>query len=165
MDDGVVATWIGTLASLIGAGYAFKQAGDAKDAASEAKRVQASLVDHRKAAELAELQNACRHALKALSRYGPGAVPESLKGASTSADAKEIQDFLVAVKEQRAHFDSKQPNEADVFYSDSTPQLESLARAVTVEQMCEAGGRLFVLLTSFSAVIKRQADLRREMVH
>lgn len=68
MDGGLIGTWIGTVVSVFGAGLAMQQAGQARTAAGEAKRVRDDLVDHRKAAELAHLENACQHAIRSMSK-------------------------------------------------------------------------------------------------
>ncbi|MDR4493909.1 MAG: hypothetical protein R3B74_05720 [Nitrospirales bacterium] len=154
--------WAGTLASLGGAVASLWQASQARTAASEAIRIRAQLVDHRKASELASMQATCKKAQKSMEKYGPGSVPSSLWGISPNNDAADVQEFLINLKEQRAHFGTRHPNEADQFCDVLTPLLDNFAQATSPELLREYGKQIVVHLSSISAAIKKQLDGKRE---
>jgi hypothetical protein len=163
MDTMSFLAWAGTLASLGGAGVSLWQASQARTAASEAIRIRSQLVDHRKASELAHVQAVCKKAQKSMEKYGPGSVPSSLTGISPHYDAADVQEFVVCLKEQRAHFGTQRSsNEADQFCNVLTPLLDKFAQATSPELLREHGKQIVVHLSSISAAIKKQLDGKRE---
>jgi len=164
MDTVFILTVIGTVASLGGAGVSIWQASQSKKAAEEAKRVQAQLINQRKASELAQVQAICKKAQKSMEKYGPGSVPDSLTGVSPGKDAADVQDFLILLKEHRAHFGTKQHNQADEFCDTLTPLLDSFAQARSNESLRENGKLIVIHLGTFAAAIKKQIESKREKV-
>lgn len=164
MDVMAVLSWVGTVASIGGAGISLWQASQSRDAADEAIRIRAQLVDHRQASELAQVQTVCKKAQKSMEKYGPGSVPSSLAGISPVSDAGDVQEFILCLKEQRAHFGTTRPNEADQFCDVLTPLLDRFAQANSPELLRENGKQIVVHLSSFAAAIKRQLDGKRETV-
>ena len=159
-----VMTLIGTIASIGGAAVSIWQASVSRSAADEAIRVRAQLIDHREASELTHVQTLCKKAQKSMEKYGPGSVPSSLAGVSSANDAADVQEFVVGLKEQRAHFGSGKPNEADQFCDVLTPILDRFAQAVSPQDMREHGKNIVIHLSSMSASIKRQLDGKRDIV-
>jgi hypothetical protein len=159
-----VLSWVGTAASIGGAGISLWQASQSRNAADESIRIRAQLVDHRQASELAQVQAVCKKALKSMEKYGPGSVPSSLTGISPDSDAAAVQDFILCLNEQRAHFGTSRPNEADQFCDVLTPLLDMFAQADSTELLRENGKQIVVHLSSFSAAIKRLLDGKRETV-
>jgi hypothetical protein len=164
MDTMSVLSWAGTLASIGGAGISIWQASQSRSAADEAIRIRAQLVDHREASELAHVQTVCKKAQKSMEKYGPGSVPSSLVGISPDSDAADVQEFIVCLKEQRAHFGATRSNEADQFCDVLTPLLDKFAQANSPELLREHGKQIVVHLSSIAAAIKRQLDGKRETV-
>lgn len=99
-----------------------------------------------------------------MEKYGPGSVPSSLAGISPEKDAADVQEFVVTLKEQRAHFGSGQPNEADEFCETLMPLLDSFAQASAPDSLRENGKQIVIHLSTIAAVIKRQLDYKRETV-
>ena len=159
-----VLSWVGTLASLGGAGISVWQASQSRSAADEAIRIRAQLIDHREASELAHVQAVCKKAQKSMEKYGPGSVPSSLVGISPASDAVDVQEFIVCLKEQRAHFGNAQANEADQYCEVLTPLLDKFAQAGSPQKLREFGKQIVVHLSSIAAAIKRQLDGKREAV-
>lgn len=164
MDAMLALAWIGTLASIGGAGISAWQARQSRAAANEAVRIRAQLIDYRKTSELAHVQAVCKKAQKSMEKYGPGSVPSSLSGVSPGNDAANVQDFIVCLKEQRAHFGATHTNEADQFCDVLIPLLDKFAQADTPEALRECGKLIVMHLSSMSASIKRQLDDKRESV-
>lgn len=164
MDTMSVLAWAGTFASLGGAGISFWQAVQSRTAADEAICIRSQLIDHRETSELAHVQAICKKAQKSMEKYGPGSVPSSLLGISPANDAADVQEFIVCLKEQRAHFGTARSNEADQFCDVLTPLLDKFAQADSPEGLRENGKQIVVHLSSISAAIKRQLDGKRETV-
>lgn len=164
MDTMSVLSWVGMLASVGGAGVSIWQASQSRDAAKEAIRIRAQLVDHRVSSELAHVQAICKKAQKSMEKYGPGSVPSSLAGVSPKRDAEDVQEFIICLKEQRDHFGATQPNEVDQFCEVLTPLLDRFAQATSPELLRENGKQIVVHLSSISSVIKKHLDGKRETV-
>ena len=165
METSSILTWVGTLVTLGGTGVSVWQAWKSRSAAEEAKRIRSQLIDHREAAELAQVQAVCKRALKSMEKYGPASTPSSRVGISPGSDAGDVQDFIVILREHRAHFGARQPNEADAFCETLTPLLEAFAQANDNSAVLHKNGALLMThLSSFAAVIKRQLDHKRDVV-
>ncbi len=159
-----VLAWSGTIASLGGAGVSLWQAARSRRAAAEATRIRSQLIDHREASELAQVQTVCKRAQKSMAKYGPGSVMSNLVGISPASDAADVQEFIVCLKELRAHFGLARQNEADQFCDVVTPLLDRFAQAESTEALRENGKQLVVHLSTISAAIKKQLDGKRETV-
>lgn len=162
MDAMSTLAVIGTVASIGGAWVSINQAGKSKIAAEEAKKVQTQLVDHRKTSDLAQIQSSCKKAQKAMEKYGPGSVPSSLVGIEPGNDARDVQDFIMKVREYRAYFGSKSQNEADQFCEVITPLLDVFAQTSKPEGLRDNGKQIVVHLANMAASIKRLLDAKRE---
>jgi hypothetical protein len=160
-----VLTWVGTVASIGGAVISIWQASQSRTAADEAIRIREQLVGHREASELAQVQAICKKAQKSMEKYGPGSVPSSLIGISPKTDAADLQEFILYLKEQRAHFGAGRPNEADQFCEILTPLLDKFAQADSPDFLREYGKQIVIHLSTIAAAIKRQLDGKREMVY
>lgn len=161
MDALTALTVIGTVASVGGAGVAIWQAGLSKSAASRAEDARDELIERRETAELAQLQVVFKKALRSMEKYGPGSVPTSISGVSQANDAADVQELIIVLREHRAHFGTSFMNEADALCGRITPLLDEFAKAA-VEELRNRGGRVFLELSTFSAVIKKRLDKKRE---
>ena len=112
--DSLVAV-IGTIASIIGAIISVWQARKSKKSAIEAKQVKSQLLHHRKTSELAQLFALCKKSQVTMSKYGPASTPSSLQGIVPDNDAKEVQEFILLLRENRSYFQKNQRNDADIF--------------------------------------------------
>lgn len=156
---------IGTIASIGGAGVSIWQARNSRNAAEESKLVRAQLIDHRKASELAQLQAVCKRAQKSMEKYGPGSVPSSLTGISPENDAHDVQEFMLLINENRSHFGSKNPNEADEFCEKLRPVLNDFAQASESTDLRRYGTQVLLHLSNMTPIIKKHLEAKRETVH
>ncbi|MGH1460741.1 MAG: hypothetical protein ACRBB6_01775 [Neptuniibacter sp.] len=161
MDAMSVLTVVGTVASIGGAWVSIHQAGKSRTAAEEAKKVHAQLVDHRKTSDLAHVQSLCKKAQKSMEKYGPGSVPSSLVGIEPGNDARDVQEFIMTIREHRAYFGNKSPNEADEFCNIVTPLLDDFSQK-TDQGLREIGKQIVVHLANMAAIIKRHLDAKKE---
>lgn len=162
MDTMAQLTWLGTIASIVGAGISFWQSVRARSAADEAVRVKTQLVDHREASELTQLQTSCKKAQKSMEKYGPGSTPASLVGISHEKDAADLQEFIICFGELRGHFGQGSPNQADIFCKALTPLLDDFAQSNSNIEMRQKGKVIVIQLSTIAAAIKRQLDVKRE---
>ena len=160
-----ILTVIGTVASIIGAWVSVKYASKASDAAKEAKRIKSQLIDQRKVSELTKLQVSCKRAQNSMAKYGPASTQAGLAGNSTANDSRDVQDFILLLKENRSHFGNKTPNEADDFCSVLTPLLDSFAQSSAPNDQRDNGKQIVIHLSSFAAAIKTRLDSKREAVY
>ena len=100
-----------------------------------------------------------------MNKYGPGSTPSSLKGVLVERDAADVQEFIVFLKEQRAHFGVGIPNEADQFYDALASLLDEFAQSQAPEVLRDNGKAIVLELSTFSAVIKSHVDRKHEAVH
>jgi hypothetical protein len=164
METMTILTWVGTVASLGGAGVSLWQSLKSRSAAEEAERIRSQLIDHRKAVELAQVQATCRKAQKSMEKYGPGSVPSSLAGIiSQEKDAGDVQEFIVVLREHREHFGARQPNVVDQFCKTLTPVLNAFAQATDHVLWREHGSQIVIHLSSIAADIKKRLDHKREI--
>jgi len=161
MDAMSVLTVVGTVASIGGAWVSIQQAGKSRIAAEEAKKVHVQLVDHRKTSDLAHVQTLCKKAQKSMEKYGPGSVPSSLVGIEPGNDARDVQEFIMTIREHRAYFRNKSPNKADEFCDVITPLLDDFAQT-TNQELRETGMQIVVHLANMAAIIKRHLDAKKE---
>ena len=164
MDVATLFTIIGTVATIVGAVISFWQAGISKNAAKDAKRIRAELIDHRKTSELSLIQAVCRKAQKSMEKYGPASSPSSLIGVTPEKDAQDVQEFLLLLMENRAYFGNKSPNAADEFCERINPLLNSFAQSVNAEAR-EYGSQILLLIGNMASVVKRLLDTKTEIVH
>lgn len=162
MDASLLITIIGTFASVGGAGISIHQARKSKNAADEAKKVRAQLIDHRKTSELAQLQTVCKRAQKSMEKYGPASSPSSLAGISPQKDAEDVQEFILNLKENSSYFGFKKPNEADEFCETLSPILSEFSQSSDPRELKEVGTQVLTHLSSMTSIIKRQLDTKKE---
>lgn len=160
-------TWLtifGTIASIGGAGISIWQARVSKNAAKEAKKVRAELIDHRKASELTQIQTTCRKAQKSMEKYGPGSTPSSLIGVSRGKDAQDVQEFVLLLMENRDYFGNKKPNIADEFCYKINLLLDRFAQSQDVEAR-EHGLEILLSIGNMASIIKKLLDAKRDELH
>ena len=164
MDTVCLITIIGTLASIGGGIVAVWQAKRSKKSADYAERVEKQLTRYDKISELTQLNVACKRAQQSMEKYGPASKPSNLRGVSGENDAKNVQDFLLLLRENRLHFGSKKQNEADQFYETINPLLEKFTRSKTNEQLINSGKPVLLHLNSMLSIIKKkQSDSKKSV--
>ncbi len=97
-----------------------------------------------------------------MEKYGPGSVPSSLVGIELKNDAGDVQEFILSIREYRAYFGNKSPNEADKFCDIITPLLDDFAQATNPKDLRDNGKQIVVHLANMASIIKRHLDARKE---
>jgi len=155
-------TVIGTIASLIGAIIAYRQAAEAKKSANEAESIKNQIISHRTTSELSQLQTRCRKAQNAMAKYGPAASSSSLQGVDKENDAKEVQEFILLVKEHRGYFGPMSRNQADILCDKTNRLLNDFSEEMDYLKQKELGTKILLHINEFAAVIKKLVDLEAE---
>lgn len=164
MDAMTVFTIIGTVATIAGAVISYWQARVSQTAAKDARKIRAELIDHRKASELAQIQTVCRKAQKSMEKYGPSSTPSSLAGVSPEKDAQDVQEFILLLMENRAHFENSDSNDADEFCDKTNRLLDKFVQSQGID-MKKVGSQILLSIGSIASVIKKLVDAKREELH
>lgn len=164
MEANLAITIIGSIASIIGAIISLFQASRSKNSAEEAEKVKNHLISHRVSNELVTIQASCKQAVTSMEKYGPAATSSSLQGVNHQRDAKDVQDFLQAIAENREHFEHGTENDADRMCTELNPVLDQFSQAQTAVQLKEEGKKIYLSLLNFLSIMKRSIDRNREDV-
>ena len=151
---------IGTIASIVGAIFSFWQAKKSKKSAIEASQVKSQLLHHRKTSELAQLLALCRKVQKIMVKYGPASTQNSLQGIVPDNDAKEVQDFILLLKENRSYFQKKQTNDADTFCEDMNTLISTFVQSGDKENLRRVGTEMLFKINTMLSIIKKKLDYK-----
>lgn len=153
------------MASIIGAVISVFQAKRSKKSAFEANQVKLQLLHHRETSELAQLLTHCRKAQVTMSKYGPAATKNSLQGIVPDNDAKEVQDFILLLKENRDYFQDKPRNNADSFCEDVNILISKMVQTENIENLKNTGTEILLKINSMLLVIRKKLDYKQEKVY
>ena len=156
-----LVSWIGSICSIIGAGYAVKQANIATSAAELAQSIKKQLINHRKTSELAELQALLNTAQKAFTKYGASS-PSVLVGIAHNSDAEVALDFIHKLKSFRDYFADHFSNAADDTYAEINDELVAFKKAKSGAKISEHGANILTSIASFSPNLKRELTEQKE---
>jgi hypothetical protein len=157
-------TIVGTLASLLGAGIAIWQSVKAKASANEAERIKNQIFGYRATSELSQLQAGCKKAQNSMSKYGPGSPSSSLKGVEPENDARDVQEFLLLVKEYREYFKERRRNQADSLCDAINPLLKDFSDETNPQKQKDLGTQILFLVSDFTSVIKKLVDSKIQKI-
>jgi len=157
-----ILTIIGVIASIFSAYIAINQARKASDSAKESEKIKGQLIKHREMVELSILDDNIKRLQSRMSKYGPGSTPASLKGYNHETDAKEVQDFLLKLKENREYFGSEDTNEADVLFDRISPLLDKFAIAKDTDLIKDFGKQILLQINNYIPVIKRILNSQKD---
>ncbi len=150
-----IITIIGAFASIFGAYIAIRKAKKAAYSAKESEKIKAQLTKHREMVELSVLSDNIKNVRNRMSKYGPASTPASLKGYDHESDAKEVQEFLFKLKENREYFGAENPNEADIVFDRIDPILNDFALATDSNAIRETGKQILLQINNFIPLIKK----------
>ena len=152
---------IGSLASILGAIWAWKEARSSEKSANKAKQIKEQLISHRKTSELVELQSLHNTALLAFKKYGSSS-STSLTGINHNSDAQLSLDFIHKLKEFREYFNSMSGNAADNLFNEINDELATFKNVTNSQQISSHGTLILNHLASFAPLLKREATLQKE---
>lgn len=156
-----VINWVGSICSILGAAYAFKQASVAKTAAKLSESIKRQLINHRKTSELAELQALLKAAQNAFNKYG-ATNPSLLKGIDHNSDAQVVLEFINKLKVLRDYFADHFDNAADKAYDEINAILAKFKSATAPNTVSKLGAEILNLVTGFSPNLQRELNTHKE---
>ena len=156
---------IGTIASIVGAIISLWQAKKSKTSAIEASQIRSQLLHHRKTSELAQLLALCRKVQKKMVKYGPASTKTSLQGIVPDNDAKEVQDFILLLKENRSFFQKKQTNDADSFCENMNVLISEFVQSDDKQNLKKIGTEILLKINSMLSIIRKKLDYKQEQVY
>jgi hypothetical protein len=158
-------TFLGTVASIVGAIFSFFQAKRSRNAAKEAKHVQKQLVHQRQTSELAQIQASCERAIKSMDRYGIASAPGSLQGVDPANEANDVQAFILVLKKNKAYFRGNAANEIDLFVAEVSQLLDTFAQSSEPGDLRKYGNQILMKLGDCAAVIKTRFESKRDKLN
>lgn len=157
MDSDTV-TWIGTGVSIAGGLLSLWQAGNARSAAEKAERARKEIsgrYDHR---ELSALDADVAAALRAMEKYGPGARPSSIRGASFDNDANVVRLFTAALDRHAEMLSKAFAGPCDDVRDRINAWLNEFGAAPTAADRLEKGKSIYLEIATFSGNMKKALD-------
>lgn len=153
---------LGSIASIAGAVWAFREAQKSAHAATKAESLRDEIVHRRQLLEVSQVYTDTKRILIIVSDVGPSSNPKRLRGVNTAKIAREIEEYTRSLLEQSSHFADIFGNEARSLCESIGPDIEALAEAVTPEDKKEHGKNAYYKIQAFMPIAKQHADGRRE---
>lgn len=153
--------WIGSVCSILGAGYAFYQASISKSAAEISTSIKNQLINHRKTSELSELQALLRTAQNAFNKYA-SSNPSSLKGVDHNSNAQVVLEFINKLKASREYFADHFENAADKTYDEINAKLTLFRSTTASTKVSTIGAEILTSITGFSPNLQRELNAHKE---
>lgn len=153
--------WIGSVCSILGAGYACYQASISKSAAEISTSIKNQLINHRKTSELSELQALLRTAQNAFNKYA-SSNPSSLKGVDHNSNAQVVLEFINKLKASREYFSDHFDNAADKTYDEINVNLTLFRSTTASSKVSTIGAEILTSITAFSPNLQRELNAHKE---
>lgn len=153
---------VGSVASILGAIWAWMGARKAARSADAAERVRQELVDRRKLAEVVQIYSEIKRVLCVVAAVGPTSTPQHVRGLNCAGIAREVETFAATLLERGSHFSDLYSDRATVLRDDLRADVEGLAEAETFEDKKRYGKSIYYKIESFAPVVKQLADAKQE---
>ncbi|OIN06171.1 hypothetical protein BFS86_19360 [Shewanella algae] len=156
-----VLTVIGSIASIIGALWAWKQAVDASGSATKAEEIKSQIINQRKTSELSEIRPLLEQSLTAMRRYSTRMAASIIGDEPTSKEdeAEKVQACLNKIMEYSEYF---QDDFASQFYETAHDSLQKFLNSTVPEEVKKHGMDLHKQMVDFSSVLRKQINEKRE---
>ena len=152
---------IGSVASIGGAIWAWKEAVNSSQSATKAEQIKTQMVNQRKTSELSELKPLVLDATDSVKRYSTTMV-SSLIGADETTketEAAKIQTLLNKIVEFSDYFPE---NFANQFFETSHSSLQSFLAANSPQESKKHGMDLHKQMVDFSSVLRKNLTEKKE---
>jgi hypothetical protein len=153
---------LGSLASIAGAIWAFKEARSSAKSATQAKALHDEIIHRRKMLEVSQIHSDTKRILSVVSKVGPSTNARMLRGVNGAEIAKEVEEYTRALLEQSAHFSEAFGNDARSLCENLRPEIEKLAEAIPPQDKKTHGMSIYYQIENFMPIAKRMADEKRE---
>lgn len=151
----------GSVASICGAIWAWKEAGKSSKSATKAEQIKTQMINQRKTSELSELKPLVLDATESVKKYSTTRV-SSLIGADESSkeiEAAKIQTLLSKIIEFSDYFPE---NFANDFYETSHKSLQFFLAANSPKESKKHGMALHKQMVDFSSILRKNLTEKKE---
>lgn len=152
---------VGSIASIIGAIWAWREAIRSSNSASKAEQIKIQMINQRKTSELSELKTLVSEALESIKRYST-TMTSSLIGADTTNkenEAAKVQSLLNKIVEFDEYFSN---GFASDFFDKSHSSLQSFLSAETPADLKKFGMELHRQIVDFSSILRKTLTEKKE---
>jgi len=162
-----IETWIsiiGSVASIGGAVWAFREAKNASLSATQAEKVRDEIIERRKIIEVSQVHTETSRILKIVSNVGPSCNPSMLKGVNCGNIAKDVEEYARFINEHSSYFTCFFENEAKELCTSLNGDIEELSEAKSFDDKKKAGKSIYYKINNFMPTVKALSDEKREHV-
>jgi hypothetical protein len=153
---------LGSIASIGGAIYAYRQAIKSRNYATEAQQLRDEFVNRRQLVEVSQVHAETNRILKVVSKAGPTCTSTSIKGINVAGIAQEVEEYSRFLNAQSAYFSELFSNRASELCVSLNDDIEALAEALEFEDIKLAGKRIYYKINEFLPVVKSLTDDKKE---
>jgi hypothetical protein len=157
-----VATWLGTLASIVGAAVAVWQAKVAKKEADRATQLQATIIGRAMHVDLTEVDTSVTKAVTAMAKYGPRGNAAGLVGYEPGRDAGTVQEVIEVLDRHQAALLVEIGPDCGTLRNALVQKLGQFSAQADEAGHLARGRQIYLELTSFSGNV--QTALRNKLL-
>ncbi|MCT2413386.1 hypothetical protein MNU23_17035 [Pseudomonas aeruginosa] len=157
-----ILTFIGTVASIGSAIWAFIEARKAAGSATEAQRIQHELIERRKLVEASQIHSETTRILGRVAVIGPSCNRESMRGVKHYDIAKEVEEYSRFLSSQSQHFSELFENRAEALCLSLRTDIETLSEAEEFETIKNTGKSIHYKILDFLPITKMLSDEKKE---
>lgn len=152
---------VGSVASIVGAIWAWKEAIKSSKSATKAEQIKTQMINQRKTSELSELKPLVIDAINSVNKYSTS-MTSSLIGAGKTTketEAEKIQKLLNKIGEFSDYF---QDGFANQFFATSNRSLQSFLEANNPQDSKRHGMDLHKQMVDFSSILRKNLTEKKE---
>lgn len=158
-------SWIsiaGSVASIVGAVWAYVEAKKSAMSATKAENIRAELIERREMLEISKVHAVTIEILREISKFGPSSTSSTIRGVKASDVAKKVEEFSRFLNEHSSHFHRSFENDAKKLCASLKPIIEELSEAQSFEDKKNAGKQIYYLIDAFLPQVKELSDGKKE---
>ena len=155
-------SFFGSIASIIGAIYAYRQAIKSRNYATEAQKLRDEFISKRKLVEVSQVHFETNRILKLVAKVGPTCTASSIKGINVSNVAQEVEEYSRFLNAQSDNFNELLSNQASELCKSLNADIETLSEAIKFEDIKAAGKTIYYKINAFMPVAKLRTDDQKE---
>jgi len=157
-----VLTFLGSIASIGGAIYAYRQAVHSRNSATEAKKVRDEFIRRRGLVETSQVHAETNRIIKVVSKVGPSCTNLTIKGLEVNKIAQEIEEYSLFLNTQSEHFNEMDSNRAKELCLSLKEDIENLSEATAFIDIKSIGKSIYYKIYEFLPVAKSLTDSKKE---
>lgn len=153
---------VGSIASIVSAGWAWIQANRAKQAASDAARFRGEIINRRELIENSHIYKETKSIQNRILALGPKCSTMSAKGIDCAELAESVLRYSSMLQEHTSNFPDATKVIIASFATNVKPLIDKLARAKRFDEKKNVGTEIYFLLEPLLAEIKIATDVKKE---